>query len=238
MTFIHHNLKFLRLRKGLTQADTAGRIGLSRSQLAGYEAHIKPTLDALVALSDFFGISSDALLKIDFLQLSELKLRELEEGNSQFSRDYLKGKYLRVLTTSVDVSGKELTELVPNKAKAGYLNGYADPEYIGELTRSYLPFISKNRKHRIFQLEGDSMPPYSEGSYVVCSYVEDWLRIKNGQKHIVLTGSDGLVFKIVYNHLIQEGTLLLCSSNPYYEPFQVKGEEVREIWKYEWSITE
>jgi transcriptional regulator with XRE-family HTH domain len=234
--FIHQNLKILRQRKGITQVDASKRIGLSRSQLAGYETHIKPTLDALILIADFFGISSDALLRLDFSKISELKLRELEEGNSQFSRDYLKGKNLRVLTTTLDTQGKELTELVPLKAKAGYLNGYADPEYIGELESIHLPFLSKNGKHRIFQLEGDSMPPHAETSYVVCSYLEDWLTIKNGRKYVVLTTTEGIVFKILYNQLPENGSVLLSSTNPEYEPFSVKGEEILEIWKYEYSI--
>lgn len=234
--FIHQNLKVLRLRKGLTQVEAASRMGLSRSQLAGYEAHIKPTLEGLLILSDFFGISSDALLRMDFTQMNELKLRELEEGKTRFYQEYLQGKHLRVLATSTDHEGKELTEWVPDKAKAGYLNGYADPDYIGELPKTNFPILSSNRKHRIFQLEGDSMPPHTQGSYVVCSYLENWVELKSGMKYIILTGTEGIVFKLAYNHLYTRESILLCSSNPAYEPFLVKGEDIREIWQYEWSI--
>jgi len=236
--YIHQNLKFLRLRRGLTQAEIAIKTGLSRSQIAGYEATIKPTLEALISLSEFFGTSADALLKLDLSGITELRIRELEEGNAQFQKDYIRGKNMRVLSTTTDPSGKELTEWVPEKAKAGYLNGFADPDYISELPRTHFPFLSSQKKHRVFQLEGDSMPPHAPGSYVIGSYIDDWTQIKNGGKYIVLTSTEGIVFKLVYNQLEDNGLLLLCSANPQYEPFQVKGEDIREVWKYEWSIGE
>ncbi len=234
--YIHKNIKFLRQRRGITQTEAATNMGLSRSQLAGYELHIKPTLETLMILSDYFGISADALLKLDFTVLTELKLRELEGMESQFRQDYIRGKNFRVLATTVDKKGKELTELVPIKAKAGYLNGYADPEYIGELESTHLPFLPKNRKYRIFQLEGDSMPPYSAGTYVVGSYMEDWLEVKSTHKYIILSLSEGIVFKVVYNYLKEEESLLLCSTNPTYEPFRIKAEDILEVWQFEWSI--
>jgi len=234
--YIHQNLKFLRLRKGLTQAELALKTGLSRSQIAGYEAQIKPTLEALVLLSEAMGISTDALLKLDMASLQELKIREMEQAESQ--KAHIQGKNLRILATSTDASGKELTEWVPAKAKAGYLNGYADPDYIGELPKTNFPFLSKNKKYRVFQLEGDSMPPHTPNSYVVCSYMEDWTQVKSGNKYIVLTSTEGIVFKLAYNQWEESQSLLLCSTNPQYAPFRVVGEEIREIWKYEWSIGE
>src|SRR3546814_6005241 len=49
---------------------------------------------------------------------------------------------VRVLSITVDGDDKENIELVPVKASAGYLNGYADPEYIAEL-----PKFSRSEEH-------------------------------------------------------------------------------------------
>jgi len=46
---------------------------------------------------------------------------------------------LNDLSTTVDVGGRENVEIVPDKAKAGYLTGYAGPEYITELPKMYIP---------------------------------------------------------------------------------------------------
>ncbi|MFM7300535.1 MAG: hypothetical protein ACKO1R_05275, partial [Crocinitomicaceae bacterium] len=56
--------------------------------------------------------------------------------------------------------------------------------------------------------------------------------LKSGTVCIVLTKNDGIVFKVVYNELQENKGFLLVSSNPVFEPFQVKVDEVIEIWKF------
>jgi hypothetical protein len=48
----------------------------------------------------------------------------------------------------------------------------------------------------------------------------------------VVTKDDGIVFKVVYNQLKEKGTLLLCSTNPLYAPYEVPVTNVLEIWKF------
>src|SRR5665648_762449 len=72
---------------------------------------------------------------------------------------FVKGSKLRVLTTTVDSTNTENIELVPEKAKAGYMRGFADPEFVRELPVFQLPFLSPERKYRTFQISGDSMSP-------------------------------------------------------------------------------
>jgi hypothetical protein len=50
---------------------------------------------------------------------------------------------LRVLSISVDKEDNENIEMVPLKASAGYLNGYADPEYVAQLPKFYLPMFKQ-----------------------------------------------------------------------------------------------
>jgi hypothetical protein len=49
---------------------------------------------------------------------------------------------------------------------------------------------------------------------------------------IGLTKEDGIVFKFVYNHLEENQSLLLVSSNPLFEPYTVKMKDIIEIWKF------
>ena len=41
-----------------------------------------------------------------------------------------------------------------------------------------------------------------------------------------------IVFKFVYNHLEENQSLLLVSSNPLFEPYSVSIKQVIEIWKF------
>jgi hypothetical protein len=123
-------------------------------------------------------------------------------------------------------------ELVPLKAKAGYLAGFADPDFIKELPLFNLPFLDKNKKHRTFQVSGDSMPPVPDKSYVIGEYLQNWKEIKDGKAYIVVTKEEGAIFKIVFNKIAQDKSLLLCSTNTNYEPIKVGIEDVLEVWKF------
>lgn len=223
------NIKFLRKRKGRTQDEVASALNLKRSTLSGYENGIaQPGIDILVSFSGYFNVSIDTLLKIDLTRLSESQLGELERGYDA----YIKGSNLRVLATTVNRDNTENIELVPEKAKAGYTTGYADPEFIGELPVFRLPFLSDKRKYRTFQLRGDSMLPIPDGSWVTGEFLQDWREITSGRAYIVFTLDDGIVFKIVENNISKNGKLVLYSLNPMYEPYEVHISDVKEIWKF------
>jgi transcriptional regulator with XRE-family HTH domain len=223
------NIKFLRKRRGRTQDDVAVVLNLKRSTLSGYENGVaQPGIDILVSFSGYFNMSIDTMLKIDMTRLSESQLGELERGYDA----YVRGSNLRVLTTTVNPDNRENIELVPEKAKAGYTTGYADPEYIGELPVFRLPFLSDKRKYRTFQLKGDSMLPIPDGSWVTGEYLQDWMEIISGKAYVVFTLNDGIVFKIVENNLAKDGKLVLYSLNPFYEPYEVHVNEVKEVWKF------
>lgn len=223
------NLKFLRKRKGRTQDDVAVALNLKRSTLSGYENGVaQPGIEILISFSKYFNISIDTLLKVDIARLSESQLGELERGYDA----YVKGSNLRVLATTVTSDDQENIELVPEKAKAGYATGYADPEYIGELPRFRLPFLSDKRKYRTFQLKGDSMLPIPDGSWVTGEFLQDWRDIISGKAYIIFTINDGIVFKVAENNLTKDGKLILYSLNPFYEPYEVHVNEVKEIWKF------
>lgn len=82
------------------------------------------------------------------------------------------------------------------------------------------------------------MLPVTEGSWVTCSFVENWEQIKNGKACVVVTKDEGIVFKLVYNYLSKR-ILLLVSINPNYSPFEIPISQVLEIWQFEtWNSFE
>ena len=223
------NIRFLRKRRKLTQAEVAGAVKLKRPTLNNYENGISgPSVQALLDLSDFFRIAVDSLLRVDLSSLRESQLYELEQGQDVF----LKGRNIRVLATTVDRHNRENIELVSQKAKAGYLSGFSDPEYISELPVFQLPFLSGEKKYRTFQLNGDSMLPIPDGAWVTGEFVQDWTSVKDGEKYVLLTMNEGIVFKQVRNMISQEGCLELISTNTFYAPYKLPVGEIREVWKF------
>ena len=118
------------------------------------------------------------------------------------------------------------------KAKAGYTNGFADPEFIQQLPTFQLPFLSASKKYRTFQLSGDSMLPIPDKAWVTGIFLQDWNDILTGEAYVVLTLDDGIVFKIAENLLDKEHKLTLFSLNPVYEPFDVNVNEIKEVWRF------
>ena len=227
--YINSNIKFLRKHRNRTQDDVAFALNMKRSTLSGYENGVaEPNLEALVAFSKYFGIAIDTLVKVDLSTISPSQLSQLERGYDV----HLKGSNLRVLATTVNQSNDENIELVTERAKAGYATGFADPEYIKVLPTFSMPFLSRDRKYRTFQISGDSMLPIPDGSYVTGEYVIDWTYIRSGQPYIILTQDDGIVFKIVENKIEEDGKLILSSLNPLYHPYSIAGADIKDVWKF------
>ncbi|MDY0103153.1 MAG: LexA family transcriptional regulator [Lentimicrobium sp.] len=229
MGIFSSNIKLLRKRRGRTQDDVAFVLNMKRSTLSGYENEVaQPGIEVLLAFSTYFGISVDTLLKVDLLKLSQSELSQLEKGYDVF----ITGSKIRILATTVDGDNNENIEVVNQKASAGYRLGFSDPEYIKILPTFHMPFLSKEKKYRTFQIKGDSMLPIPDGSWVTGEFVQNWNLIRDGQPYIVLTLDDGIMFKVVTNRIKQFGRLTMNSLNPLYDSYDIDIKGVREVWKF------
>lgn len=226
MDFIASNLKFLRKLKNWTQSDLADELNIKRAVIGSYEeGRARPTYEVLVDLSKMFNYKIDDLITRDLRQTEKVPLFSEEQLNTDVA-----GKNLRVLAITVDKKDNENIELVPVKAAAGYLNGYADPTFIKELNRFRLPFLPAGT-YRAFEIKGDSMLPVQPGSIIIGEYVDNWKGIKDGQTYIVLSKHDGIVYKRVFNQVEENGTLILRSDNTSYPAYPIKIDEVLEVWR-------
>ncbi len=229
MNYFGSNIKLLRKRRGRTQDDVAFALEMKRPTLSGYENGVaQPGLDALVTFSKYYNVSIDTLVKEDLTKMPESGLRQLERGYDVF----VTGSRLRVLASTVDRDNEENIEMVSEKAKAGYRSGFADPEFIKVLPVFQMPFLSRQKKYRSFQISGDSMLPIPDKSWVICEFVQNWNMIQNRYAYIIHTMDDGVVFKVVENLIKTEGKLCLYSLNPAYEPYDVHVNDIREVWKF------
>ena len=224
MDFIHTNIKFLRKQKGWTQEQLATELDIKRSLIGSYEeGRAKPNYEVLAEIAKIFKHTIDNLITRD------LRLTERVPLFSEEQMD-ISGKNLRVLAITVDKAENENIEMVPVKAAAGYLNGYADPTFIKELNRFRLPFLPVGT-YRAFEIKGDSMLPIQPGSVVIGEYVDNWKSIKDGLTYIVLSKHDGIVYKRLFNQVEENGTLILRSDNTAYPAYPIKIDEVLEVWK-------
>ncbi len=223
MKRIAKNIQYLRKQRGLSQEAMADELDITRSRIGSYEENrSEPSIDTLIQLSGYFGLPIDVMVKNDLSLTKEKSFIEL-------------GNHRVLFPIVVNDENEDVIEVVPIKASAGYLNGYADPEYIEQLGQIKLPFIPTG-KHRAFPIKGDSMLPMKEGSWVIGKFMEDFRDISSGRTYVLLTKDDGIVYKRVYIAEEEEGVFLLKSDNKIYEPYPVMISDVLEIWEFTCSI--
>ncbi|HTH32440.1 MAG TPA: LexA family transcriptional regulator [Lacibacter sp.] len=210
MAVANQNLKYLRKLRGWTQEEFAQKIGIKRSLVGAYEEErAEPNYEVLETVSDLFKVSIDDLLRKD---LSESK-----------------GSYLAKRRQLKMIAETNVIHFVPVKAAAGYLNGYADPEFLDELNTFTLPMLSGGT-YRAFEIVGDSMLPTPSGSVIVGEKVHNLDDVKNNNAYIILSRSEGVVYKRVLKSNRTKNKLTLVSDNPAYQPYQVNAEDVLEFW--------
>ena len=208
-------LKALRKDRGWTQTELAGKAGIKRTALGAYEeGRAEPRLGVLVRLAHALDVSLDTLVLGGAANPLELDLR--------------------ILPIPVDRdSDRERISAVSTKAAAGYAEGYGDPEWIASLPTFDLPLpgVPRDRTLRFFQIDGNSMLPIPNGSWILCAYMERLEDVGSGRPYIVATHEDGLLFKRVENRMGVEGDLWMVSNNPRFAPYSVRPENVREVWR-------
>jgi transcriptional regulator with XRE-family HTH domain len=221
MNFFASNMKYLRKKKGLTQSDLANKMGINRPKIGSYEeGRAEPKLTTIQRISHFYKVNIDDLLELDL-------------SKEQHKEKDVKGSAIRILPIIVDKNDEEQITVVPAKASAGYLNGFSDVEFVEQLPTFNLPVneLSTNRSYRIFQIQGDSMLPVTSGSYIISEYVQNWETIKDESTYIVISQSEGIVYKRIKNRLGTDQVIDLKSDNTLYPTFTIPIDEVVEVWK-------
>src|SRR4030088_678314 len=172
MAIANKNIKYLRKLRGWTQEEFAQKLRIKRSLLGAYEEErAEPRIDVLEVVCDIFKLTLDEILRKD---LSDNK-----------------GNYLAKRRAQKLASGRSDISFVPVKAAAGYLAGYADPEFVDELNTFTLPMLAGG-EYRAFEIIGDSMMPTPSGSVIVAEKVENINDLKNNSTYVVVSRNEGI----------------------------------------------
>jgi phage repressor protein C with HTH and peptisase S24 domain len=151
-----------------------------------------------------------------------------QDGSNGGSNSYLDRRRSMKMDRSASIV--PVVPFVPVKAAAGYLAGYADPEFLDELNTFTLPMLAPG-DYRAFEIIGDSMLPTPSGSVIVGEKVGSLKEVKNSNTYIVVSNADGVVYKRIITNDDHQEKLTLLSDNPLYEPYQVNSQDIVEIWK-------
>jgi len=217
MAMANQNMKYLRKLRGWTQEEFANKLRIKRSLLGAYEEErAEPRIDVLEVVCDIFKLTLDEILR-----------KDLSDNKSNYMA---KRRAMKLATGRPDIP------FVPVKAAAGYLAGYADPEFVDELNTFTLPMLAGGN-YRAFEIIGDSMLPTPSGSVIVGEKIEKIDELKNDSACIVVSRHEGIVYKRVQKHGRSKDKFTLVSDNPIYHPYTVKAEDVLEMWQAQMVIS-
>lgn len=197
---------------------TIDSITIGRLQADGERKRTKPGFDLLQSIIThcnvnpeyFFGASEDIFST---------------KGNNATDL-----KIPKVIT--VNPEGDENINFVGVKARAGYLDGYADPEYMETLPSFSMPML-KSGTYRCFEIKGNSMSAtIHDGDYLFGKYVDNFDDILDGRIYVIVSKNDGVVVKRVLNRIREHGKLILKSDNRdgNYPMYSIYAEDILEIW--------
>lgn len=235
--YLRNNLKFLRKKAGKTQDGLSSDVNIGRTTIANYEAGIsEPNVETLRTFAKYFGVSLDDLLS------KNMEQNQADEDASTEKDLMLKAAFPqkdsgiytgvpRIIT--VDANGNDNIIYVPVKARAGYLLGYGDAEYMETLPTFRLPGLS-NATYRMFEVEGPSMAPnVLNGDRVIGEWVDRLEDIRDNRVYVVVHDG-GIAIKRVVNRLKERGKLYLKSDTiahrHEFPTLEVDPSEIKEVW--------
>ena len=190
-----------------------------RPQPDGSRKKTKPGYDVLTAIINEFNINPDYLFG--------------KSDDMLYSKATKNSRYSEVpQVVSVSSTGNENIVYVPLQARAGYLNGYGDANYIEQLSSFSIPLLN-NGTYRCFEVHGNSMVgTFFDGDLVFGKYVEGLNDVKNGRVYVIVSKNDGIVLKRVINRINERGKLILKSDNKTgnYPTYTINADEIMELW--------
>lgn len=222
MSILSENMRYLRSQTGTSQQKTADALLITRGRYAKYEdGASEPPVELLIKISRYFHISIDLMVSADLRKIPLKEIMELPDNRI-------------LLPVKVHHNGENIIEIIPHKASMGYLSGYADPEYIENLQTISLPFLGAGT-YRAFQVEGDSMPPYKDGAFIIGKYLEKATELKKGKSYLFVTRSEGITYKRLVK--TEEEAITVAADNTFYDPYSIPLADIFEIWEYACSIS-
>lgn len=126
-------------------------------------------------------------------------------------------------------NNEENVVLVPIKARAGYLLGYGDAEYLEQLPAYSLPGL-RHGTYRMFEVAGTSMFPTLQDADAVAAKWATTADFKDDRVYVIVHKTEGILVK---RCLFREGKIICKSDHPNrgeYPNIVLNLADVLEVW--------
>lgn len=230
-------LKYRTLRETLrlSQAELAMHSGTSRSIISQIEiGKLRPSLENIASLSKSLNIKLEYFFEDN---------ADLNVYLNVYPNVYPNGIVANQTTSKgriKDQVDKGNVLLIPVKARAGYLAGFGDTNFLSTLVPYNIPGC-KNGRYRMFEIDGYSMfPTFSTGDFVVGERIDSFDEMREDTIYIMVSKTDGILIKRLLNVDKVSNKLAFSSDNAdrdSYPNLAVAMQDVAEIWRFYILIT-
>jgi transcriptional regulator with XRE-family HTH domain len=108
-----------------------------------------------------------------------------------------------------------------------YLVKHSDFYFLKTLSLFNIPTLT-NGEFRAFEAGEDFA---FEGALLVGSLIRNWHEISDGKNYILVTKTQGIIYRRVYNQVKIKGTLLLSTDNNRFPSSEISFTDVIETWE-------
>ncbi|AFK05134.1 helix-turn-helix domain protein [Emticicia oligotrophica DSM 17448] len=108
-----------------------------------------------------------------------------------------------------------------------YLVRYSDINFLKTLFSFSIPTLTHG-EYRAFEAGEDFS---FEGALLIGSLVKNWHEILDGKNYVLVTKSQGIIYRRVYNQVKIKGTLLLSTDNNRFPSSEIPFTDVIETWE-------
>lgn len=215
------NGKKIRTIEGLEDISGLGSKTLRRA----YTENREPTPRTLGKLFSKLSIDPDAWYRGEVIFLGE-KHTSVSEPAFKYN----------ATATELDIVPVRIVEV---KAQAGYMRGYADPEYMDTLPVIYVNRDADHKgKFMAFTVSGDSMDDGTRralchGDIVLGKELQlhHWQnKLHFNQYLFIVVHEEGVMFKQIAAHNPETGDFTCHSFNPQYDDFTLNIKDVKQLF--------
>ena len=230
--FDSYNLLEIRELSGLSQADFAQKLGISREVVNKMEK-------GRMSVSKRTTARIQKYLQENPLGITTSDVNILGKSSQVMEKRSRPGSFRQHLWEEKNNHSVFTVPLVGIKAQAGYVRGFEQVDYIETLEQYSLPpgVNPIGAVWRYFEVDGDSMEPtFSSGDIVLATMVphEDWNDIRDFFVYVILTG-DQLLIKRIYKKSPSEWVLI--SDNEDVAPqVLLPVDNVKQLWYFRRQI--
>lgn len=219
MNYFSENIKFLRIKIGLTQHKVADTMDFKRSQWNNYEKGISyPKFLDLIKIANFFDIPESHLIHTDLREMHPEKPKNINEPPNVYE-----------LKTDNNLKN-QLIPLYDITATASVVEIFNDSSKIVPMDHIKIPNLPKC--DGAIHITGDSMYPLlKSGDIALYREVQDKSNIIWGEMYLIYLNNNGDEFFFCkYIHKSErEGYVRLASQNQHHQPVEFPIESIKQL---------